>query len=111
MAKKIVTRARKRPPAEVDLAELLGDEWAELRIGPGGLSVPGWRRPFEAGELRSMFARLQLLTTLEDENRRLRRERAAAWEAAEAAEDRAAWYRSQLRLESSCGLMLARLRA
>lgn len=90
-----------------DLSFFLGKTWEEICITEAGLVLPGWRRPFTAAELRSTFMRLQLLNCYEHENRRLRKERQTAWEAMERAEDACAWYRSQLRLESSYGLMLA----
>ncbi len=112
---------RVRPPAAVmrlarlrwrgDLSAVFGPAWFELSASEAGLLLPGWRRPFSPGDLRSTWARLQQLECLRLENDRLRRERAAAWQAAEAAEDAAGWYRSQLRLESRLGAMLQRIGA
>jgi len=90
----------------VDLSEIMGKAWSEIELTEAGIRFPGWNRPFSPGELRSMFMRLQLLQLLEHENRRLRKERESAWKAQEAAEDRSQYYRRQLRLESSLGLML-----
>ena len=100
----------KSPPC-FDLEAIYGKEWGEIQITPDGLFLPGWRRPFSPGELRSLFWQLQELTILRHEAVRLRRERQAAHEAAEAATDRAEWYRRQLRLESSLGAMLGRVTA
>ena len=106
----------RRPPAAVlslcrlrysgDLSEILGKDWCEVRITAAGLTLPGWRRPFSAGELRSTFFRLQRLTLLEHENGRLRAERSAAWQAQVEAESAAQYYRQQLRLESRLASIL-----
>lgn len=89
-----------------DLSEILGPDWRDVRIGAGGLSLPGWRRPFSAPEVKSTFFRLQQLALFEHDNARLRRERGEAWKALQAAEEAREYYRQQLRLESRLGLML-----
>lgn len=89
-----------------DLSWILGREWAEVSISQAGMTLPGWKRPFQAGEIRSTFMQVQRLTLLEHENNRLRRERAAAWAAQEAAQAESGYYRRQLRLESRLGAML-----
>lgn len=89
-----------------DLSEIMGKAWAEVSISQAGLLLPGWKRPFLPGELRATFMNLQRLYLLDHENIRLRAERADAWQRAEAAEDAAAYYRAQLRLESRMGAML-----
>lgn len=94
-----------------DLEAAFGPAWAEVRITEAGLSLPGWRRPFTAAELRSTFMRLQQMEALRMDNDRLRKDRDKAWEALQAAEDRAEYYRRQLRLESSLGAMLQRVAA
>jgi hypothetical protein len=98
-----------RTACSVDLGDVIGPEWAEVEAGPAGLTLPGWRRPFDPGELRAMFQYCRQVELLQIENARLRKERAEAWQRAEAAEDRAEWYRQQLRLESRLGAMLVRL--
>lgn len=92
-----------------DLADLLGPAWGEVRMVGGCLALPGWRRPVGAQELRALFWKVQQLGGLQQEVERLREERRKAWEAAQASEDRAAWYRRQLRLESRLGAMLGRV--
>lgn len=101
-------KSRKRP-AEIDLGQEIGKSWEDVRITPIGLSIPCFKRPFTIEELRALFWRMQTLNRLEFENVRLKKERAAAWQAQAAAEDRAEYYRRQLRLESSSGAMLARI--
>lgn len=91
------------------LADLMGPAWSEIELTPGGLVVPGWRKPFEPEELRSMFFRCQQVAILEAENARLRRERAEAWALAEAEKEKAAYYRRLVVEESRLGLALLRI--
>ena len=93
----------------LDLAELLGSEWEGFSLAADGLQHPAWRRPFSCGELRAMFWRCQQVTILEHELARTRAEIEHAQVASDAAEQRAAWYRNQLILESRLGAMLGRL--
>jgi hypothetical protein len=93
------------------LEEIYGPEWAEILISSAGMTLPGWRRSFTAAELRSTFMRLQQLYLLEHENTRLRSERASAWAALEAAEDRAEYYHRQLILESRYAAIVQRIAA
>lgn len=113
MATGSVKKSRRSRPSRLlfpaDLGELIGPEWAEVEIGPGGLTLPGWRRPFAADELRGLFFRLQELELLRLELSRLRAERADAWRRAEAAEDRAEWYRRQLGTASRYAALLTSL--
>lgn len=104
-------RIHKGRDAFGDLGDVYGPAWAEVRITSAGLYLPGWRRPFTAPELRSAFFRLQQIGALEIDNRRLRKDRQKAWDALQAAENRAEYYRRQLRLESSLGAMLQRVAA
>ncbi|HJV24554.1 MAG TPA: hypothetical protein VJ673_02660 [Aromatoleum sp.] len=91
----------------LDLGELLGSEWEGFRLSVDGLHHPYWRRPFECGELKAMFWRSQQVTALELDLTRAKQDAERATAAQDAAEERAAWYRQQLRLESRMGMMLA----
>lgn len=95
----------------LDLGELLGSSWDGFRLSSSGLHHPLWRAPFERGELMAMFWRCQQVRILERELRLLRADIERARAAEDAAEQRAAWYRRQLILESRIGAMLARFTA
>lgn len=94
-----------------DCAALFGAGWRDIRLSPAGLHLPGWRGPIPVGELRAAFWRLQQVGQLGLDLDRARRDRLAAQEAQQLAEDAAAWYRGQLVLESRLGAMLARVAA
>lgn len=89
-----------------DLEAIFGNEWAEITVSKVGIVLPGCRRTFPPAELRSVFFRLQLITLLEHDNRRLRAERETAYNAQKDAENRSEWYHSQLRLESHYGAIV-----
>jgi hypothetical protein len=92
-----------------DLSLSLGPDWAGFTLTRAGLQVPGWRRPFTPGELQATFWTVQELGTLRAQVRQLQSELARRNEEFEDMERRAYWYRSQVRLEASLGLALARI--
>lgn len=97
-------------PNVIELADLAGPEWAGFRFWRQRLVIPGWRgEPLTPGDFRAMHWELQELRSLRMDCARLRTEAADATTAAQAAEDRAEWYRRQLLLESRAGLALAAL--
>jgi len=94
----------------IDLAEILGREWDEIFIGSNGLlHLPGWRRGFEASELKAIFYDNQERYRLKHENAQLKRELQRLQDALDQAEKSAWWYRHQLKLESKLGMMLGRV--
>lgn len=93
------------------LAILLGKEWGDIRLTPGGLQLPGWRRPFSPQELHAMFVLVQGRRIVESQLRIAHRDLESAQQAAEEWERKARFYRDQLVLESKLGLMLERLNA
>ncbi|MBM3391450.1 MAG: hypothetical protein FJY34_05675 [Betaproteobacteria bacterium] len=96
----------------IDLAEILGREWEDIYIGADGLLyLPGWRRGFEAGDLKAIFYDNQERYRLKHEAARLTRELERLQEALDQAEKSVWWYRRQMKLEASLGLMLARVAA
>lgn len=96
----------------IDLAEILGREWADIYIGADGLLyLPGWRRGFEAGDLKAIFYDVQELYRLKHEVARLRRELDRLQDALDQAEKSVWWYRRQVLLESKLGMMLWRVAA
>jgi hypothetical protein len=71
-----------------------------------------WRRPFEAGELCSLFYRSQQVHAQQPQQHeidRLRRDIDAAEARADAAEDLAAWLRHELHAVSKLGLCFSAL--
>lgn len=95
----------------LSLGELLGSEWDGFSLAADGLQHPYWRRPFSCGDLKAMFYRSQQVAILERELARAKAEAEQRAAEAEAARERADWYRHQLTLESRFGLMLARMTA
>lgn len=94
----------------IDLAEILGREWDEIFIGSNGLlHLPGWRRGFEAGELKAIFYDNQERYRLKHENAQLRRELERLQADLDQAQKSAWWYRRQVLLESKLGMMLGRV--
>lgn len=93
--------------AIIDLADLLGTEWEGFSLNADGLQHPYWRRPFSCGDFKAMFYRSQQVAILERELARAKAEAEHRAAEAEAARERADWYRHQLTLESRFGLMLA----
>jgi hypothetical protein len=72
-------------------------------------SLPLWRRGFTPHELGAMFFTCQQVRSLEHEKRQLVTDLERADRERSHAERQAAFYRSQLSLESRLGLMLARI--
>lgn len=94
----------------IDLAETFGPEWAEVFFGADGLLyLPGWRRGFTASELRQQFFLTQERFYWMREAQRLKQELERLEQTLDEVENRAAFYRRQLRLESNLGMMLCRL--
>lgn len=88
----------------IDLAELCGREWDEIYIGADGLLyLPGWRRGFNAGNLKAIFYDNQERFRLKHEAAQLRRDLKRLQDALDQAEDSAWWYRRQLMLDRSLG--------
>lgn len=100
---------RKKRPAAFHLGEHFPEWDGFIFTATGELQHPYWRRAFSAGDLKAMFYHAQQVTILEHENARLRAEIERAQAEQDAAQARAAWYRSQLVLESTHGAMLARI--
>lgn len=95
----------------IDLAQTIGPEWAEVFFGADGLLyLPGWRRGFTASELRQQFLLTQERFFWMHEAQRLGKELERRDAEIEEVEKRATFYRSQLRLESTLGMMLARVK-
>lgn len=114
MPRRKPTPGTQLPIDTIELEPLLGSEWAEFRIayvtGSGWqLFTPQWRRGFTPGEIKSHFYQVQGASR----DRLIAAQAAAeierANQRADQAEQRAAWYRSQLVLESRAGAMLARI--
>lgn len=97
----------------LDLCELLGSTWEGYYLvgqtdSQGLFQHSHWRRPFEAYELNGLFYRIQQVRILEFEVARLKKELAAAQDAAEKAEHAAEFYRFELRCASKLGLMFSK---
>lgn len=87
-------------------------EWAAYgaRFGRDGLLyLSEWRRGFTVHELRALFFTCQEVTTLRRELDLARRERDELADRLDQVEQRCAWYRRQLVLESRLGLALLRI--
>jgi hypothetical protein len=94
----------------INLAEILGREWDEVFIGADGLLyLPGWRRGFDAGDLKAIFYDNQERFRLKHEAAQLRRELERLQAALDQAEKSVWWYRRQVVLESKLGMMLGRV--
>lgn len=91
----------------IDLAATLGPEWEGFSLSAAGLQHPYWRRAFTAGDFKAMFYQIQQVRILELDLSRARAALETARAAQDAAEDRADFYRRQLRLESRFGMMLS----
>lgn len=91
----------------IRLADLAGPDWEEILIGADGrLYLPGWRRGFEAWELKAIFYDNQERYALRHQVAQLRRDLARREAEAEEIERREAFYKRQCRLEAGMGLML-----
>lgn len=85
-------------------------EAAGARFGRDGLLyLNEWRRGFEPAELRALFWECQQARSLRHENTRLERDLDRAEREKDQAEQRAAFYRRQLVIESRLGLALTRI--
>ncbi len=93
------------------LALLLGKQWGEVRITPGGLQLPGWRRPFTPSELHAMFIMVQGRRVVDNQLRIAQKDLEEAQRSAEEWEQKARFYRNQLVLESKLGWILTRITA
>lgn len=98
------------PGREICLGELFGREADEIYISPHGITLPGFgMKRWGYRELAELFYTHTGYYNANQTIRQLREDLAAAQEARAAAERTTAWYRRQLRLESSFGLMLERI--
>lgn len=98
--------------SERAVPDRLPNEWKDYgaRFGRDGLLyLAEWRRGFTVHELRALFFDCQQVRSLANEKARLERERDHADHERILAEQRAAWYRRQLVLESRLGAMLERI--
>jgi hypothetical protein len=91
------------------LALGMGKQWNDILLTPGGLQLPGWRRPFTPTELHSLFVLLNGRRIIESQLNIAKKDLAKALQDAEEWEEKARFYRNQLVLESKMGLMLARV--
>lgn len=89
-----------------DLGEIFGKAWETISISRFGVRLPGWKSPTPPEELRSVFYSVQLVGGLQREKNRATAELEVALRQAEAAEERAQWYRRQLRAESRLGFLV-----
>jgi hypothetical protein len=102
---------------EIDLEPLMGSTWAGFMLLPGNHTnqYQGkflhayWRRPFDIGELCSMFYTSNEVHTLRHEVKQLRKEIEAAQAAADLTEEKMQFYRQELRAVSRLGLMFCAL--
>ena len=85
---------------------LLGKDWEGFYFKDALFYVPEWRRGFTPHEIRSMFWKCQLVSSLEREIRLLKQEIAEQTAEIEELEDKVNFYRQQVILESRFGLML-----
>lgn len=89
---------------------VVGKDWDGWRFGTDGLLYhPSWRRGFTGHELAGMWYGVQHAASLERQVRQLEKERTALLLDLERAEDRAGFYRRQVRLEATMGLALVRI--
>lgn len=87
--------------------ELMSREWEGFRFKDDLLYIPGWNRGFSPGELRAMFFRIQQVSALESEKRRLQKDLDNREKALDELKRQRDFYRSQLVMESRYGLMLS----
>ena len=95
----------------VQLEDLMGPAWADIWCNQKYLFLPGWRRGFEVGELRSMFWKVARVHQLKRQVAQLERDMARRVAECEAAETRCEFYRNQCQMEAKFGLMMARIAA
>ncbi|MBZ0105519.1 MAG: hypothetical protein K8H84_07790 [Sulfuricella denitrificans] len=96
------------PPEK--LITLAGPDWVNFSFGRDGLFyIEGWRRGFTPGEIRAQFYQVQLVRALTHQAATAKADTEKAIQSQQEAEKRAAWYRSQLVLESRMGMALARI--
>lgn len=92
------------------LITLAGDDWANFSFGRDGLFyLDGWRRGFTPHEIRAQFYQVQMVRSLTHQAALAKKDAEKAIRAQHEAEKLAAWYRSQLVLESRMGMALARI--
>lgn len=93
-----------------DAAALLGDDWEGFRFGVDGqLYVPGWRGGFDAGSIKAMFFRTQLVRHHEATIRQLEKRVQGLEQDVIAANEAAVKYRRLVSHEARLGLMLERI--
>lgn len=96
----------------LELETLLGSSWQGFLLigGPQGLFQHShWRKPFEAGDLASLFYRCQEVDALRRDVSRLKLELERMQELLEQYETAVAFYRHELRSASKLGLMFSSL--
>lgn len=91
------------------LSALYGNEWDCITVDRFGLTLPGWRRQFGAGELRRHFWDHQARYNLIFKVQQLERDVQRRDEQINELERQLAFYKRQVRLEAGLGMMLCRL--
>lgn len=92
-----------------DLSVIWGKDWAHFQFVAGTLVAPGWRRGFGPHEIKAMFFRVQMVSSLEAEARQLRRDLERERERCEALERSNYFYREQVKQAARFGLMFERV--
>jgi hypothetical protein len=91
-----------------DASGLLGKEWEGFYFKGELFYVPEWRRGFTPHEIKALFWRCQLVSSLEREIKILKQEIDRQNTEIENLEIKANFYRQQVVLESRFGMMLQR---
>lgn len=96
------------PRIPLDLGELINSDWDGHIIDGGRLFVPGYRGAgYTPGDLRAQFWFVQEINMARHDRDLLKAEVSTLHEQLERANERAEYYRQQLRLESRMGMMLS----
>lgn len=94
-----------------NLGEILGKDWDSFVIRGKQIEVPGMKRPLSSGELRSVWVYVQQVGALSAQLQQSARENERLSKDLEELERQVHFYRHQLILESTVGLMLNRITA
>lgn len=89
---------------------VIGPEWEDWAFGADGLLYhPFWRRGFTGRELAGLWFECRQMVSLKARVKQMEKEKQRLAEELDRAEDRAGFYRRQVRLEAQMGLALMRV--
>lgn len=94
---------------QLHLSELMGRDWDGFVISGNALTVPGLKRPLTPGELSGLWLYVQQPAALSAQVAQLKRDNERLSEQIDDMESELHFYRRQCRLESTMGMMLARV--